>query len=56
MFENPYKAKDRRGRPSTQMILFQEEMKKREIESPQAEGFDILIDNKNSENLDLEEP
>ena len=34
-YENPYKARDRRGRPSTQMILFQEEMKKREVESPE---------------------
>lgn len=32
-FENPYKTKDRRGRPSTQMILYQEEMRRREIES-----------------------
>jgi hypothetical protein len=30
IYENPYKSKDRRGRPSTQMLLYKEEMRKKE--------------------------
>jgi hypothetical protein len=30
IYESPYKSKDRRGRPSTQMLLFKEEMRKKE--------------------------
>jgi hypothetical protein len=26
IYENPYKSKDRRGRPSTQMLLYKEEL------------------------------
>ena len=33
MYENPYKAKDRRGRPSTQIGMFNEELKKRDADS-----------------------
>ena len=29
-FETPYKSKDRRGRPSTQMLIYKEELKKKE--------------------------
>jgi hypothetical protein len=29
-YENPFKSKDRRGRPSTQMLIYKEEMRKKE--------------------------
>ena len=32
IYENPYKVKDRRGRPPSQMLLFNEEIKNRELD------------------------
>jgi hypothetical protein len=32
LYENPYKSKDKRGRPSTQLLLYREELKKKEEE------------------------
>lgn len=29
-YDNPFKSKDKRGRPSTQLLLYREELKKKE--------------------------
>ena len=47
IYENPYKSKDKRGRPSTQMLLYKEEMRKKEEienlikENPMLSNIDI---------------
>ena len=47
IYENPYKSKDRRGRPSTQMLLYKEELRKKEEiekmikENPMLANIDI---------------
>jgi hypothetical protein len=47
IYENPYKSKDRRGRPSTQMLLYKEELRKKEEiekmikENPMLTNIDI---------------
>ncbi len=42
-FETPYKSKDRRGRPSTQMIMYKEELKKKEeVERLKRENYVIM--------------
>jgi hypothetical protein len=32
LYENPFKSKDKRGRPSTQLLLYKEELKRKEEE------------------------
>ena len=46
MYENPFKSKDRRGRPSTQLLLYREEMRKKEEMEKQAQ-----LQHKNNSNL-----
>ena len=46
-YETPFKSKDKRGRPSTQMLLYKEEMRKKEEvekqlkENPMLSNIDI---------------
>jgi len=47
IYENPYKSKDRRGRPSTQMLLYKEEMRKKD------EIDKLIKDNPMLSNIDI---
>lgn len=49
LYENPYKAKDRRGRPSLQGLCFNEEVKIRDGDAITHDRSDILIDIKKTE-------
>lgn len=42
-YETPYKSKDKRGRPSTQMLIYKEELKKKEeVERMKRENYVVM--------------
>ncbi len=42
-YETPYKSMDRRGRPSTQMLIYKEELKKKEeVERLKRENYVVM--------------